>query len=81
MEPKMVGSAQFKAKCLQIIDRINKDREPVTITRRGRPVALLVPIGDAGERAPIIGALRGSVLRFDEPFAPAAPASDWDANQ
>ena len=79
MQGKTIGAAQFKEECLQIIDRMDKDREPVTITKRGRPVALLTPISGLMERTPIIGALRGSVLRFDDPFGAAAAASDWPA--
>jgi prevent-host-death family protein len=78
MASKTIGAAQFKAECLKIIDQINRDHQPVTITRRGQPVAVLSP-AQAAPASPIVGALRGTVLRYDEPFAPAADAEDWDA--
>jgi prevent-host-death family protein len=75
---KRVAAARFKAECLRIIEQMARDREPVTITRRGRPVAVLTPVVEAGS-ASIIGALEGSVLRYDDPFAPAADPTDWHA--
>jgi prevent-host-death family protein len=81
MNEKLIGSAEFKASCLKIIDRINKDRQAVTITRRGKPVARLLPLHPTAEGESIIGAMKGSVLRFDDPFMPAVETSDWNAAQ
>jgi antitoxin (DNA-binding transcriptional repressor) of toxin-antitoxin stability system len=42
---KRVSSAsEFKAKCLGCLDDIEQSGEPNTITRRGRPVAVLGPV-------------------------------------
>ena len=41
---KTVAAGEFKAKCLQIMDEVASGREPVLITKRGKPVARLVPI-------------------------------------
>lgn len=76
MTQKIVGAARFKADCLRLIDEMALDRQPVTITKRGRPVAVLTPASPECRR-PLIGALKGSVLRFDEPFTPAASPEDW----
>jgi prevent-host-death family protein len=43
---KEVLISEFKAKCIAIIDEMNRTRDSVIITRRGRPVARLEPIGD-----------------------------------
>ena len=32
----IMGAAEFKARCLRVINQMNKDRKPVTITKRGR---------------------------------------------
>ena len=78
MTEKSIGAAQFKADCLRVIDELSRDPQPVTITKHGRPVAVLSP-APAG-RPSIIGALKGSVLRFDDPTAPALDPADWAAN-
>ena len=41
-EERVVMASTFKAECLAIIDRVEIDRVPVVITKRGRPVARLV---------------------------------------
>lgn len=79
MNIKTIAATQFKAICLRLIDQITRDHQPVTITRRGKPVAVLAPLPEASAARPLIGALRGTVTRYDEPFAPAAEASDWNA--
>jgi len=79
MHGKSIGAAQFKAACLRVIDDLNRDREPVTITKRGRPVAVLLPAPTGDDPASIIGAMAGTVLRYDDPFGPATDPREWDA--
>jgi prevent-host-death family protein len=78
MSGKTIGAARFKAECLKLIDQITEDHEPVTITKRGKPVAVLNPIASK-EPVSILGALQGTVLRYDDPFASAADPADWNA--
>lgn len=77
----MIGAAEFKARCLRVIDQMNKDRRPVTITRRGKPVAVLYPVEPPDDNRSIIGAMRGSVLAYHDPFLPAADPSDWSVTE
>lgn len=39
-----IPAAQFKAECLKLMDQVEKTREPVVITKHGRPVAQLAPV-------------------------------------
>jgi prevent-host-death family protein len=55
MTMKEIGAAKFKEHCLAILDEI--DDEGLVITKRGKPVAKLIPI-DA-ESSELIGSLRG----------------------
>lgn len=41
---KRVAATEFKAKCLDLLDRVEATRERLVITKRGRPVAEVVPI-------------------------------------
>jgi prevent-host-death family protein len=76
---KVVGAAEFKAKCLNLIDQMRNDNESIIITKRGKPVAVLSPARDTTGRKSIIGAMKGSVLRYDDPLSPAVEPQDWDA--
>ncbi|HEV2748451.1 MAG TPA: type II toxin-antitoxin system prevent-host-death family antitoxin [Allosphingosinicella sp.] len=77
---RMIGAAEFKAKCLRIIDEVERSGESVTITKRGRPMVEVKPVENK-ERHSIIGAMKGSVLRYDRPFDPAIDPQEWHANR
>lgn len=71
-------ASDFKAHCLRLIDRVSETAEPITITKRGRVVARLVPAGD-GEQPWL--RLRGSVRWDGDPFAPVVEASEVEAER
>jgi prevent-host-death family protein len=58
-----IGAAEFKARCLEILDRLSaREVSRVTITKRGRPVAVLTPPDDIRDAVRgIHGFMRGSV--------------------
>jgi prevent-host-death family protein len=44
MNNKRVAAAEFKANCLRLMDEVARERRPIIITKRGKPVAKLVPV-------------------------------------
>ena len=53
-----IGAAEFKAKCLELIEDIHaRRRNLVVITKRGKPYAKLVPVESKDE--PFYGCMRG----------------------
>ncbi|MBI2527610.1 MAG: type II toxin-antitoxin system Phd/YefM family antitoxin [Candidatus Rokubacteria bacterium] len=54
---KTMPAAKFKAQCLALLDRVTP--EGIVITKHGKPVARLVPLG--AESASLIGSLRGKI--------------------
>jgi prevent-host-death family protein len=40
---RMIKASEFKAKCLAIMDEVERTGEAVVITKNGKPVAELVP--------------------------------------
>lgn len=76
---KLVGSAEFKARCLELVEHVREARAEYVVTRHGVPVARLVPV-DAGARAAsLVGSMAGSVLQYDDPFEPVPGAWTLDA--
>jgi len=71
-----IPAGEFKARCLQLLDTVAASGEPLTITKRGRPVARLVPLPAAGA---LFGALAGSVREQQDLVAPAGETWDADA--
>jgi prevent-host-death family protein len=59
MRQQTVGAAEFKVRCLELIDQVAATGNAITITKRGQPVARLVPFGT--RRRSLVGALKGHV--------------------
>lgn len=63
---KTIAAGRFKNTCLRLLDDVAANREPVVITKRGRPIAKLVPVTPAKPRP----ALAGSILSEQgDPFS------------
>lgn len=67
-----IGAADFKQRCLAILDRVGP--EGVVITKHGKPVAKLVPL--ASESAELIGSLEGKI---ETPGEIITTGLRWDA--
>jgi prevent-host-death family protein len=74
-----VAAAEFKARCLELMDRVRETRVEYVVTKHGKPVAKLVPITESTAPRPFFGALKGSVLKYDRPFDPIDGSYDIDA--
>ena len=74
--PASIGAGDFKARCLKLLDEVALSREPLVITKHGRPVAKLVPIPQETE---LFGALAGSVRHEGDIVAPVDAV--WSAGE
>jgi prevent-host-death family protein len=52
MKQQVVGATEFKAKCLALLDEIEQHGGNITITKRGRPVAVLGPVKKKAWKSP-----------------------------
>jgi prevent-host-death family protein len=73
---KKMPAAEFKAHCLAVMDEVRKTRNPVVITKRGEPVAKLVPV-DAG-RDEFIGRLEGVIRIVGDIESPVELPENWE---
>jgi prevent-host-death family protein len=74
---KTMGISYFKAHALQIVDEIEKSRESVVITKRGRPIAEVIPFARR-ETASKPGLL-AETLVFEEDIVSPLGEEDWNA--
>lgn len=72
--PTTIAAGEFKAKCLKLLDEVAEKREPLIITKHGKPVAQVVPMPP---KQNIIGAMRGSVLWEGDIISPIDV--EWEA--
>lgn len=73
-----VPAGEFKAKCLKMMDRVAERGETFVITKRGTPVARLVPVAEAVP-VPLFGCLRGDVTQMGDLVSPIGDA--WEAEK
>lgn len=73
-----VSAAEFKATCLELMDRVRETGVEYVVTKHGKPVARLVPY-TATERATLFGSMKGTVLGYDRPFDPID--GEYDINR
>lgn len=76
---KEIPAGQFKQGCLAILDEVEATHVEVVITKRGRPVAKLVPIlTDQARETAILAGLRGAcTVLVDEASLLAPMTDDW----
>ena len=72
---KSIPAGEFKARCLALMDDVRTTREPVVITKRGKPVAKLVPADDISRD--FIGRLEGIVRIVGDIESPVVPLDTW----
>lgn len=75
---KRVAAAEFKARCLELMDRVRETGAEYVITKHGTPVAKLVPVVQR-PRQPLFGSMRGTVLVYERPLDPLD--ADYDINR
>ena len=71
-----IGATDFKARCLELMDRVAATGNPLVITKRGRPVVLLVPVQQRPRS--IVGALKGQTRIRGDIMSPID--AGWDAS-
>lgn len=68
MTASTMNATEFKAHCLQVMDEVARTGQAVTITKRGKPVARIVPAREDPKEA--FGALKGSVTILGDIIEP-----------
>jgi prevent-host-death family protein len=71
-----VAAGDFKQRCLALLDEVADTRISIVVTKRGRPVARLVPIDTAS--APIRGSIRVITENEEELFS---TGEAWEADR
>ncbi|HEY9868022.1 MAG TPA: type II toxin-antitoxin system Phd/YefM family antitoxin [Candidatus Obscuribacterales bacterium] len=71
-----IPAGEFKTKCLQLMDEVQKLRKQIVITKRGKPVAMLVPCNE--EPFSLFGCMKGSVRSYGNIIDPIE--DEWESN-
>jgi prevent-host-death family protein len=74
---KTIAAGEFKARCLQVMEDVRTKRTPVLITKRGKPLAKLVPPDE--QPSDIFGRLAGKIEILGDIVSPITPLEDWES--
>lgn len=75
---KAIAVTEFKAHCLSLLDDVARTGQPLIVTKRGKPLARVVPSGGADAMYPQ-DTLAGTVTVCGDIISPVVTASEWDA--
>jgi prevent-host-death family protein len=74
-----VAISEFKAKCLSLVDQVNKTKTPLLITRRGVPVVEVVPVGPETDGGNWLGSMEGVIKIKGDIVSPVINLDDIEA--
>ena len=69
--------SEFKAKCLALIDQVQKTKKPLVITRFGKPVAEVIPPSPK-PTADWMGSMKDEMKILGDIVSPATDESEWE---
>jgi len=76
---KIIPAARFKAGCLKIMDEVKARREPVLITKKGKPVAQLIPVEEPARD--VFGCLAGELEIAGDILSSVIAPSSWKGSR
>jgi prevent-host-death family protein len=73
---RQIAAGKFKACCLAVMDDVNATGEPVLITKRGVPVAKIVPV--SSKKRDLFGFMAGQFEIVGDIESPTVPLESWE---
>lgn len=69
-----IPAGEFKTHCLGLLDQVAKNKETLVVTKRGRPIAKVVPLEEKESES-----LKGSIIYHKDIVEPTGEV--WEADQ
>ena len=69
----------FKAKCLAIVEKVKNTKEPIIITKKGKPIAQVIPMPEPEKEKDWLGCMKGEFTITGDIVGPISNAEDWEA--
>jgi prevent-host-death family protein len=73
---RSLSVSEFKASCLAVLEEVKKHKKRVLITKRGKPIAEIIPYNAEQKQIP----LKETVQFVGDIVSPAAE-NDWEASR
>lgn len=75
---KEIAISEFKAKCLALLDEVQKTKKPIRVTRFGKPVAEVVPPSAEARTDNWLGSMKDKIEIVGDIISPASDPDDWE---
>ncbi len=79
--PETISISEFKATCLARLERVRRTGRPLLITRRGQPVAEVIPPRPPATTRSWLGSAAGSGRVLGDLVAPIVADNEWEATR
>ena len=73
-----IAISKFKATCLQLLGNVKKTGKPILVTRKGDPIALVVPPPPPPKPKKWLGCMKGDIEITGDIISPASNEMDWE---
>ncbi len=74
-----IAISEFKAKCLSLLEQVNKTKTPLRVTRRGKAVADVIPPSADSEERDWIGSMSDSLEITGDIISPVIETEEIEA--
>ncbi|MDO9529441.1 MAG: type II toxin-antitoxin system prevent-host-death family antitoxin [Syntrophales bacterium] len=79
MKEETIAISKFKATCLAVLNKVKQTGQPVLVTRRGEPIALIEPPPKPQMRESWLGMFRSRGTITGDIVSPAVSSREWEA--
>lgn len=73
-----IAISEFKAKCLALLEEVSKTKQPIRITRHGKPIAEVVPASPT-RKGRKLGSMKGMVKIVGDIVSPVIDLDEFEA--
>jgi prevent-host-death family protein len=70
--------SKFKATCLSLLDRVKKTGQPILVTKKGEPIAQVIPPPRPKKPASWLGSFQSTGKIKGDILSPALAEADWE---
>jgi prevent-host-death family protein len=74
---KEVAISEFKAKCLSLLEQVQKTKKPLLVTRFGKPIAKVSPPPAEAANMEWFGSMKDSIEILGDIISPANDENEW----
>jgi prevent-host-death family protein len=78
MMEETIPISKFKATCLSLLDRVKKTGQPVIVTRKGEPIAQVIPPPAPKKTGSWLGSFKSTGKITGDIISPVMEEKDWE---